>query len=155
MAFLDTLLVNGHDLRALPYWEVVGSIDGLRSPLLRRGEHGLIPGRRGRVPTPLVLDYYPITVPGRIYGATRGERNDNLTDLLSLVSGLGASGLVDLERRIATGAADDHLAATAPGSSNPGYSWAIINPNTGATALMYYQMTGLWSDDGGTTWTLP
>jgi hypothetical protein len=156
MSFLDTVLIDDHEARSLPGASVVGKIDGIRSPVTRRGgDDQTIPGENGDLPTPLPVDKYLITIPLRIWGASRGERNDNLTALALLIGGFAAGGVVALKRRIATGSADAYLEHSAPGRFATGLSIDVMNPNTGAITLQYYQLKGLWSDDGGTTWTLP
>jgi hypothetical protein len=46
VSYLDTLFVNGHDLRGLSNVVIVGTID-FRAPGDRRGEDEVVPGRRG------------------------------------------------------------------------------------------------------------
>src|SRR5206468_12737230 len=98
MSFLDTLLVNGHDVRALTGVTIVGTME-LFAPGDFRGDHQELPGRDAAVGVALPRAKYILHVPVRIAGATRGERNDNLRALGPLLR--GSTGLVTLKRRIA------------------------------------------------------
>ena len=150
MSFLDTLLVDGTDLRSLSYIKIVGVMDlfapgDLRGPLLQ------VPRVDGDRAAPLPRASYILHVPVQISGATRGERNDNLRALGPLM--YGDRGIVTLTRRIATGDGGDYAEHTAPGQFITGLSAAWLNHVTGRTELQFYNLKGGWWD--GSTWLVP
>lgn len=150
MAFLDTLLVNGHDLRAMDGIRIVGYME-LFAPGDRRGDDSIVPGARGELGSQLPLAKYIFHVPIQVMGNTRGERNDNLRVLGSIVSGTG--GLVTLTRRIATGSGSGYVEHTAPGRFITGLTPTLLNHVTGRTELQFYNLKGAWFN--GSFWTIP
>lgn len=152
--FLDTLWIDGNELRALSGLIVVGAIKGLRAPGERRGDDDVIPGRDGELGSQKPLAAYTIEIPVRIIGASRGERDDHMHNLGQLITGIDSGGLVQLKRRRATnGASGDFFEGTAKGRYLTGLSDDVVNPTTGATSLQYRQLSGGWFD--GTRYLYP
>lgn len=149
MSYLDTIIIDGHDVRALDYLTIGPGHMKLRGDGERRGDDDLIPGDDGEEANPLPLAKWIIVIPCRIRGANRGQRNDNLAAASALIGGWGNHGRVALERRTATGDANDYLAVFAPGRFITGLSPALMNDRTGQTQLQYYQMTAYWLDGDG------
>lgn len=149
MAFLDTLLIDGHDIRAMTGVRVVGFME-LFAPGDRRGDPDVIPGKNGELEAPLPRAKYVMSVPIRVLGATRGERNDNLRALAAICE--GNQGIVPLWRRIATGSGDDYVQHTTTGQFITGVSLSLLNDTTGTTELQFYNMRGGWWD--GSAWIL-
>lgn len=155
VAFLDTLLVDDNDIRAIDGIKVVGFISGLFAPATRRGDDTVLPGEDGELGEALPLAKYVISAPIMVLGDTRGERNDNLRAAADLLGGLSSNGLVTLTRRIAKGAADLYDEDDAPGRFIGGLTFDILNPNTGRTELQWYNLAGGWSSDGEPPYTVP
>jgi hypothetical protein len=148
MSYLDTLFVNGHDIRtAFTGLTVYGTIDHW-APGDRRGEDETIPGRNGDLDTQLPRASFVILVSIQVTGATRGERNDNLRDAIALMRG-SDHGLVPIKRRIATGTGSAYEQGTARGRVLTAAS-SILNPYTGRGALQIKNLDGAWKDSGGT-----
>lgn len=150
MSYLDTLFVDGHDIRGLTGLTIVGEIKGLWAPGDRRGDDDAPGGRDGELGAELPRAKYVIEVPAQITGASRGERNDNLRNLGALIAGYGSNGLVQLKRRVATGSGSSYLEYTAKGRFITGLDIARFNHLTGRTTLQYYNLSGAWNDGTGT-----
>lgn len=146
MSFLDTLFIDGHDIRTLTGLKITGPIKGLWATGERRGDDDPIPARRGELGAELPLAKYVIEIPVRIFGANRGVRNDNLALIGSLIGGQSGNGLVTLKRRRATGSADDFLEHTARGRYITGLSMEQVNDLTGRVTLQYWNLSGCWKD---------
>lgn len=149
MAYLDTLLIDGHDIRTMTGVRVVGYMQ-LFAPGDRRGDDDVIPGLRGELGARLPRAKYVLSVPIRVYGATRGARNDNLRALTTICE--GDMGIVPLWRRIATGSGDSYIQHTTTGRFITGASLALMNDTTGTTELQFYNLRGGWWD--GAAWIL-
>lgn len=146
MAFLDTVLFNDNDVRALPYLKVLGIQH--RAPGIRRGDHEPVPGRNGKLPARLALDTFNVTVSVRIFGASRGERNDNLALVVDLFGG-GVNGIGTLKRRKATGSADDYIEHHASASFMGGFDMSPDNDLMGVCDLIFENLSGCWLDGSG------
>lgn len=151
MAYVDTLLIDGTDVEALPGVIAVDYIDGLFAPGTTRGDDDIIPGRRGQLGVGgLPLDRYLITVPLWVSGANTATLNSNMAALGLVVRGTG--GLVTLTRRLtSSGGHVDHTAAGrfATGLTPTGER----NHEAVALQLQWYNLDGAWWD--GTTWLVP
>ena len=150
MSFLDTLLIDGTNIRTIDGLAIVGAIQGLWAPGARRGDDDAPGGRDGELGAPLPLAKYVIEIPVQLTAASRGERNDLARSLGALIGGYATNGLVQLNRHIATGTAGDHLTQLAQGRFITGLDMAQINPRTGRTTLQYYNLSGGWNDGTGT-----
>jgi hypothetical protein len=152
VTFIDTLLIDGTDVAALPGVIAVDFIDGLYAPGARRGDDDDVPGRDGSLGAELPLAKYLITVPVWVKGATTAELNSNLRTLGPLVT--GSRGLVTLTRRLDNGAGyDEHTAAGrfATGLTPTGER----NQTAVALELQFYNLDGAWFDSGTSTWLVP
>lgn len=150
MAYLDTLLINGHDVRTMTGIRVVGYMELFAPGDRRGGDDGVVPGSDGELPERLPRAKYVMSVPIRVMGATRGERNDILRTVSAICE--GDHGIVPLARRIATGSGDDHVQHTTTGQFVTGLSLTLLNDTTGTTELQFYNMRGGWWD--GSAWIL-
>lgn len=150
MTFIDTILIDGTDVAALPGVIAVDYIDGLYAPGTARGDDDSIANADGWIGSKLPLDKYLITVPLWVAGATTGELNSNLAALGLIVR--GDRGLVTLSRRLDNGAGyDTH---TAPGRFAGGLTpTGERNHEALALDLQFYNLRGAWLD--GTTWLVP
>lgn len=148
---VDTILIDGHNVRALTGCRVVGLIDGIYAPGTRRGDpaDGVVGGADGALGSQRPLDYYIITIPLWVEGATSGARNANLRALGPLLT--GTNGLVTISRVIDTATTPD--THTAPGQFITGLSPQQMNSRTGRINLQYYQLAGFWL--GGSTKYVP
>lgn len=149
MSYIDTLLIDGTDVRSLPGVFAVGFIDGLYAPGTRRDADDVIPGADGVTGAQVPLDKYLITVPIWISGATTAALNANVRAIGPLVT--GTRGLVTLTRHLDNGAGyDTH---TAPGRFATGLTLSMVNLTQGSMDLQFYNLRGAWLD--GTDWIVP
>lgn len=144
MSVPNTLLVDGHDLRAMTGIRVYGDMQ-LYAPGTRRGSDDVIPGRAGQIGAPgLPLDAYAFTVPIFVSGATRGAMVSTLHTLASQLNGVNQDGLVVLTRRLANADDSGYDEYTANGRFVSGLSLQVLNPITGQTELQFINLDGLW-----------
>lgn len=153
MTYVDTLLVDGTDVAALPGVIAVDFIDGLFAPGTTRGDDDEIPRRDGALGAAnLPRAKYLITVPVWVMGATTADLVTNLAALGPLVRGTG--GLVTLTRRLTT--SGGHVDHTAAGRFATGLTpTGERNREAVALDLQFYNLDGAWTSDGGTTWLVP
>src|SRR5438309_1596874 len=109
MSYLNTLLIDGHDVAGLPGVFAVSEIDGLFAPGTTRGDDDPIPGADGQLGHGLPVDKYLITVTLWVGGTSTANLNANVKAIAPLVT--GARGLVTLTRKLDNGAGfDSHTA---------------------------------------------
>lgn len=142
MSFLDTILIDGQDVRSVTGWQVVGII-GHQATGDRRGDDDDVPGRDGSLGAILPIAKNIIRVSFRISGATRGERNDNWRNGIALLDG-GANGLCSIARRVAKGSSSGYDEHTTDGRYLTGSNLGVMNPYTGQCDLQYYNLRGRW-----------
>jgi hypothetical protein len=142
---MRTILIDGHDVRALTGVSVVGYINGWFAPGTRRGSSDVVADADGELGAALPLAAYLLRIPIQVQGATEDAMVTNLLALGALIGGTTTGGLVSLTRRHvpASGPTVDH---TAPGRFVTGLADAILNPQTGRSELQYYQLKGYWLD---------
>lgn len=148
MTFIDTLLIDGTDVAALPGVIAVDYIDGLYAPGARRGDDDEIPGLDGALGAQLPLAKYLITVPVWVSGATTAALNSNLRSLATAVT--GTRGLVTLSRHLDNGAGyDTH---TAPGRFATGLTPTGERNHVAVQLdLQFYNLAGAWFSSGAPT----
>jgi len=153
VTYVDTLLIDGTDVAALPGVRRVGFIDGLYAPGAVRGDDDVIPGRQGQLGVAgLPLERYLITVPVWVSAVDTATLNTNLAALGLVVRGTG--GLVSLTRRLTT--SGGHVDHTAAGRFATGLTpTGERNRQAVALDLQFYNLDGAWTSDGGTTWLVP
>lgn len=140
----DTLLVNGHDLRAMTGVRVEGDMM-LFAPGTRRGSDQIIPGADGQQPAAgLPVDAYSFPISVRILGANRGARNAALFAVAAILQGTSNDALVTLTRRTANASDTGFDEATAPGRFNTGLAMAVLNPFSGKTVFQFVNLAGFW-----------
>lgn len=149
MTVLKTLLCDGTDLRALTGVNVL-RLD-LYAPGLLRGSNDVIPGQRGQIGAPLVVDAYQFAVAVEVFGATEAVKIANLRALYAAVS--GTSGLVALERRLPN-VGGTYDAGTAAGQF-AGLT-DMVDTEAGLQtqlAVQFINLDGAWKT--GTSWLVP
>lgn len=151
MSLPDTLLIGTTDLQTVP-GIVVTDVSGLRSPVRRRGDSYVVPGRTGQVGVGKVVDAYAFTVPIAVLpddgsGATPASaqaRRAQMLANLDAVAALMPSGLVTLKRRLST--ASSYVEHVAAGEYVDGLAAALLNAETGETELQFVNLDGCWYD---------
>jgi hypothetical protein len=153
VTYVDTLLIDGTDVDALPGVIAVDYIDGLFAPGTTRGDDDEIPRRDGAVGAPnLPRAKYLITVPLWVSGATTADLNTSLAALGPAVR--GTTGLVTLTRRLTT--SGGHVDHTAAGRFATGLTpTGERNHEAVALQLQWYNLDGAWTPDSGSTWLVP
>lgn len=150
----NTLLVDGTDIRTLAGITIVGYMD-LHAPGTLKGsdEDEDLPGDDGVLGVPLPYAAYSFSVPIRVFGATRGQKEARLRAVGAAVR--GTNGLVTLTRRLANAADDGYDEHTAHGRFAMFNSISLLNPFSDQTELQFVNLDGYWLDGDGVTKHVP
>lgn len=149
------------DLQGVDFAE--DAFTGLAAPLIRRGENGVVPRKRGKRGAKKVLDAFTFSVPflvtctdddGERPGtpALRGIQTAlNYHALITTVAGLANGGLVDIARRLRTapGVTVDQTAA----GEFLGVQQLEWDVEEIQGVLNFNNLDGAWLD--GTDWIVP
>lgn len=153
MASPKTLLVDGTDLRTLDGVTITDrNLVSLYAPATRRGQHDVIPGKRGQLGAELAVDAYTFTVPVAVTGTDEADLEQNLSVLASTVAGGSTGGLVSLARRLAKvgGGYNTH---TASGAFAGFANFNVPGPLDIEVDLQFINLDGAWFN--GTYWQTP
>lgn len=150
---VDTLLVDGDDIQAIP-GVVVESLDGLLADAPYRGDNLTLPGRPGEIGVAKVRGAYTFDVlvalvPDDEDGATattEAARRAQFLVNLDALRALFPTNLVTLTRRLTT--ADGYADSTCNAEYVPDTAFVCLNPTNGRTVLQFVNLDGGWTPEG-------
>lgn len=154
---LSTLLFDGTDLRSLTGLSIIGQMN-LFAPGTRRGSNDVIPGRQGQLGAELPWDAYAFSINILVTDhdggpcGTQAQMIANLKAIGTLLA--GTNGLGTLTRHLPQVGGGTEV-MTAAGQFVSGMSLQTLNLRTGQTELQFVNLSGAWSPDSGSTWSVP
>jgi hypothetical protein len=161
---LDTLWVDGIDLRSLP--GIIVNKTEYFADGEKRGSNETIPGRRGQIGVAKPADAYsfsvsitvlPVALDGTRSATAEGRRGQLVANLRALgqrLGGFNSGGQIMLQRRLTTGAGTYQI-TQAYGEYVKGTALNLINFHTGKTELEFINLDACWYNPTGQTVTVP
>lgn len=134
----EDLLING---TALSTFGAIADFTGIKADAPLRGANVTIPGLAGDVHVPKVRSAYVFTVPLAVYGTTRGDLNDNLAALRTLLDSSVTP--LAMERRLILGGIN--VSQTADGDYINGLQPEILHFRNGLVVLEIANLSGGWT----------